>query len=196
MAGRGIAADDRLDRAARRAGRRGTGSGCRRRARASGHTGSASSARRMASNVACRMLRQSISSRSAQPTAQASARARMSARQALALRGRQHLGVGKSADAAARVENHRRGDHRAGQRAAAGLVDAGHARQRAALRRAHRGPPCARPHAARAPHRPRARRRRGAACAWMAREFVAAARPRASRSSSSLQQRSAECGRR
>ena len=42
-----------------------------------GATGSASSARRIASNVAWRMLRLSISSRSAQPTAQASERARM-----------------------------------------------------------------------------------------------------------------------
>ena len=73
-----IAADDGLDRAVERQVGDARAAIAVDLARASGTPAVPSSARRIARNVACRMLRQSISSRSAQPTAHASARSRIS----------------------------------------------------------------------------------------------------------------------
>jgi hypothetical protein len=83
-----------------------------------------STARRIASMVAWKMLCVSISSTVAWATEQHSAFSRILSYRRRAAAG-QHLGIGQAADALAVVEDDRGGHHRAGQRAAAGLVDAG-----------------------------------------------------------------------
>ena len=132
-----------------------------------GHTGRRSSARRIARKVACRMLRQSISSRSAQPTAQRQRAFADPRRQALALLGRELLRIREPADRPRRIEDHRGGDHRAGQRPAPRLIDT---RRRAArdassltlMRALTLGAVRCCEQRRRSRSRPRARRRRGA----------------------------------
>ena len=96
-----IPADDGLDAAVAEADRAGAGQQLPSIMMCVGRTGSASSARRIASSVACRILRQSISSWSAQPTAQASARSRMSGASTARRSAGQLLGIAQAADAAA-----------------------------------------------------------------------------------------------
>ena len=128
-------------RAAARQIRQCTGSGCRRSGCASAHTGSASSARRIASSVACRILRQSISSRSAQPTAQRErALADAAAPGARARPGVSCLESRRPRMRPLRIQDHRRGHDRACQRPAAGLINAGDQRAQVACARRHHGP--------------------------------------------------------
>ena len=85
-----------------------------------------STARRIASSVACRMLSASISSTLASAMQQHSALARISSNSVRASRGVSCLESVRPLIGLQLVEDHRRGHHRPGQRAAAGLVDAGH----------------------------------------------------------------------
>ena len=94
----------------------------------------------------CRMLKRSISSASTNSMCQASARSTMSGYSASRSRSRKSLGVVESVDRPRRIEDDRRHDHRAGERAATGLVDAGDAQAHCApqqlrhrLGRARRG---------------------------------------------------------
>jgi hypothetical protein len=89
-----------------------------------GMVASCSTARRIASMVACRMFRVSISWCEHSAMAQASACSRMMRRQLVAARLGQLLGVAQALDRPLRVEDDGGGVHRPGQRAAPGLVHA------------------------------------------------------------------------
>jgi hypothetical protein len=84
---------------------------------------SAITARCMASMVACRMLRRSISSTLASATAQASARSRISGARRSRAASLSFLESARPSIGRAGIEDHRSRDHRPAQRPAPRLVD-------------------------------------------------------------------------